>query len=136
MMLSKALYDEMQGFDPDFFMYAEEEELSWRIHKAGYTIVNVPAAKIIHLDGGTFKRDTSFSSRQFSMRMEGKMTYYKKKYGIQGVEDFYNYRMLRLKREYKLAKIMKRSKLLDAANWQMECLEKQYSIMSKQDSEF
>lgn len=131
MMLSRSLYQEMKGFDPEFFMYAEEEELSWRIHQKGYKIVSVPMAKIIHLDGGTFKRDDSFNDRQFGMRMTGAMTYYKKRFGEKGIDDFYYYKTLRLKRQYNLARMMKRKLLLDLAKKQMECLDEQYATIVK-----
>ena len=35
MMVKKKLFEQLGGFDEDFFMYAEEEELSWRIKKRG-----------------------------------------------------------------------------------------------------
>lgn len=127
MMLSKQLFKKMNGFDPEFFMYAEEEEFSWRIHQAGYKIVNVPTAKIIHLDGGTFKRDDSFNSRQFSMRMTGAMTYYKKRFGEKGINDYYFYKHLRLTRQNCLAKILKRNLLFELTQKQMKCLEEQYN---------
>ena len=131
MMLSRSLYRDMKGFDPEFFMYAEEEELSWRIHQKGYKIVSVPMAKIIHLDGGTFKRDDSFNDRQFGMRMTGAMTYYKKRFGEKGLEDFYYYKSLRLKRQYKLARIMKRKLLFNLTEKQMKCLNEQYAMIVK-----
>ena len=131
MMLSKALYNEMHGFDPDFFMYAEEEELSWRIHKAGYKSVNVPQAKIIHLDGGTFKRDDSFNARQYGMRMTGAMIYYKKRFGIKGVEEFYKYKMLHLKRQNKLAKMLKRRMMIESSQNQMNGIKEQYKTFIK-----
>jgi len=127
MMLSKKLYDSIGGFDPEFFMYAEEEELSWRVHEKGYKIVSVPDAKIIHLDGGTFKRDDSFSSKQFGMRMTGAMTYYKKRFGTGGMKEFYKHKMLRLRRQNSLAKLMKRNKLFELTGKQMECLDEQYN---------
>ena len=129
MMLSRELYNQMGGFDPEFFMYAEEEELSWRIHKAGYKIVSVPMAKIIHLDGGTFKRDQSFNSRQFVMRMTGAMIYYKKRFGNNGMDEFYYYKMLQLKRKHKLAKCLKRHMLMEATEKQMVCLKQAYGNM-------
>ena len=55
MMMKKSLFEELQGFDPDFFMYCEEEELSWRITEKGYSIMNLPESKIIHLEGATLK---------------------------------------------------------------------------------
>ena len=133
MMLPRKLYDQMRGFDPEFFMYAEEEELSWRIHQAGYKIVNVPMAKIIHLDGGTFKRDQSFNSRQFIMRMTGAMIYYKKRFGIDGMDEFYHYRMLKLERKHKLAKCLKRHMLMEATERQMVCLKQAYEDMHVRD---
>ena len=38
MMVKKKLFEQLGGFDEDFFMYAEEEELSWRIKKRGEKI--------------------------------------------------------------------------------------------------
>ena len=108
MMMQKALFDEVGGFDPDFFMYAEEEELSWRITKKGYEIVNVPDAHIIHLEGVTSKEENSFSEKTFSMRMNGALTYYWKRFGIDGVRMFYKYRSLRYKKLIKLAKIRRK----------------------------
>lgn len=54
MMVKRAILDKVGLFDPDFFMYYEETELSYRIKKAGYKIMSVPAAKIIHLEGQSF----------------------------------------------------------------------------------
>ncbi len=54
MMIKKSLLDKIGYFDPDFFMYYEETELTWRIKKSGYKIINIPNAKIIHLEGKSF----------------------------------------------------------------------------------
>jgi len=51
--VSKNIFEKIGGFDEDFFMYAEEAELSMRINKKGYYMYIVPAAKIIHLEGGS-----------------------------------------------------------------------------------
>lgn len=102
MMLPKSLFDSVSGFDPDFFMYAEEEEISWRITQKGYSIMNVPDAKIIHLEGVTVKPQNTFSERQFQMRLNGAMVYFKKRFGMEGVHKFYQ---LRLKRYDRLAQI-------------------------------
>lgn len=55
MMVKRSVLDKVGGFDPDFFMYYEETELSYRIRKAGFDIVSVPDAEIIHLEGQSFK---------------------------------------------------------------------------------
>lgn len=104
MMMKKSTFDLIGGFDPDFFMYAEEEELTWRIAQMGYSVMSVPQAKIIHLEGGTTVTENSFSERQFRMRMNGTMTYYRKRYGDEGVHKFYRYRKARY---HKLAQFAK-----------------------------
>lgn len=50
-MVKKFIFDEVNGFDEDFFMYYEENELSYRIKRKGFKIFSIPDAKIIHLEG-------------------------------------------------------------------------------------
>lgn len=133
MMLSRSLFEEVNGFDPEFFMYAEEEELSWRITQKGLKIVSVPDAKIIHLDGGTFKRDDSFNSRQYGMRQTGTMVYYKKRFGNEGVNQFYIYKKMRLKRQIFMGKLLRRKMLCELAEAQLCCLEEQYQKFTSVD---
>lgn len=105
MMMPKSLFNQVGGFDPDFFMYGEEEELTCRIADAGYKSMNVPDVKIIHLEGATVKAQGAFSERQFKMRMTGTMTYYNKRFGMDGVRQFYKYRSLRYQRLIRIATI-------------------------------
>ena len=105
MMLQKAVFDRVGGFDPDFFMYAEEEELTWRITQLGLDVMCVPQATIIHLEGATVKKPNAFSPRQFKMRMNGTLTYYKKRFGEAGAAEFYRLRSLRYERLMKIAKV-------------------------------
>lgn len=54
MMVSRKCLNVTGLFDPDFFMYYEETELSLRIKKSGFEIYSVPEANIIHFEGGSF----------------------------------------------------------------------------------
>ena len=108
MMLPKAIFDRVGGFDPDFFMYAEEQELTWRIGQLDLDVMCVPQAKIIHLEGATVKKPNAFSPRQFKMRMNGALTYYKKRFGEVGAAEFYRLRSLRYERLMKIAKIQRK----------------------------
>jgi GT2 family glycosyltransferase len=54
LMIRKKIFDALNGFDPDFFMYHEESELEYRIKKMNYMVVSVPFAQIIHLEGKSF----------------------------------------------------------------------------------
>jgi GT2 family glycosyltransferase len=51
LMIRKNLFDILNGFDPDFFMYYEETELEYRVKKMNFIIINVPSARIIHMEG-------------------------------------------------------------------------------------
>lgn len=51
MMLRPEVIAQTGMFDEQFFMYCEEIDWAWRIHKAGWNVVCVPPAKVIHLAG-------------------------------------------------------------------------------------
>lgn len=53
LFIRKDVFDEVNGFDPDFFMYFEEVDLCYRTRKAGHAVTSVPDAQIIHLQGGS-----------------------------------------------------------------------------------
>ncbi|MGN0776122.1 MAG: glycosyltransferase family 2 protein [Candidatus Ventricola sp.] len=103
MMLPKCLFDEVGGFDPAFFMYAEEQELTWRITQRGYRVMSVPQAQIIHLEGATTSETHAFSERQFRMRMNGTLTYYQKRFGDAGAAEFFRLRTRRYDRLMRIA---------------------------------
>jgi len=68
MMIRKELFDELGGFDGDFFMYHEEMELCFRINKAGYKIYSIPDALIQHLEGKSISNDKERIKRKFHAR--------------------------------------------------------------------
>ncbi|MDO8429049.1 MAG: glycosyltransferase family 2 protein, partial [Candidatus Daviesbacteria bacterium] len=47
----KSVLDKVGIFDEDYFMYAEDLDLCYRIKSAGYKIVYVPSIKVIHHKG-------------------------------------------------------------------------------------
>jgi N-acetylglucosaminyl-diphospho-decaprenol L-rhamnosyltransferase len=51
MMLRRETIEATKGFDPKFFMYGEEVDWQWRIHKAGWRVLCVPQAHVVHLVG-------------------------------------------------------------------------------------
>lgn len=73
LFIRKSLFDEMGGFDPFFFMYVEDGELSYRVKKAGYQIVSVPNAKIIHYQG-----KSSTSAKKLIMEVSSYVYYFNK----------------------------------------------------------
>jgi len=55
LLLKKETWDRLNGFSPDFFMYAEEADLCLRAKEAGVQPVIFPDAKIIHYGGASEK---------------------------------------------------------------------------------
>jgi len=53
MFLPKTIFELTGGFDPDFFMYAEDVEWQYRIAQKGYDRIIVPEPRIIHLEGAS-----------------------------------------------------------------------------------
>jgi GT2 family glycosyltransferase len=49
LMIRKTVFDKLNGFDPHFFLYFEETELTYRTKRLNYTVWFVPDAQIIHL---------------------------------------------------------------------------------------
>jgi hypothetical protein len=41
-------YAELSGFDPRFFMYCEDVDLSWRARAHGFTLLTCPRALFLH----------------------------------------------------------------------------------------
>jgi len=48
MLLPKHVIEQTSGFNPNFFMYAEEAEWCFRIKQAGFDIAYIPSAEIMH----------------------------------------------------------------------------------------
>ena len=105
MFLEKKLFDQLGGFDKDFFMYSEEEDLQFRINQLGYLIVNIPWVRIMHLEGATSGSAGGLNERQFRMRMNGKMTFYEKRGGLKAVKQFYEMRIKKYKNLLKWQKL-------------------------------
>ena len=57
MLVSLEAWQEVGGFDPRYFLYEEDVELSLRLVAAGWTLRYVPAAMVVH-GGQMSQRDT------------------------------------------------------------------------------
>ena len=82
LMLRRTALEQTGGFSPEFFMYFEDTDLCRRLRKLGWKLLSVPQAKIIHLEGGSFKTDDSEETRRKMMRRiemyeQNRHTYYR-----------------------------------------------------------
>jgi GT2 family glycosyltransferase len=55
LLIRSELYRLIGGLDNNYFMYFEETDLCYRVHKEGYKIVYYPDARIIHFGGESSK---------------------------------------------------------------------------------
>jgi GT2 family glycosyltransferase len=47
-LIRRELFQQLGRFDPEFFMFVDEFDLSWRVWIAGHRVVAVPSAKLHH----------------------------------------------------------------------------------------
>lgn len=59
LFISSEVFNDIGGFDEDFFAHMEEIDLCWRLQNKGYTNYCVPQSKVYHLGGGTLSQQNS-----------------------------------------------------------------------------
>ena len=60
MFMKKEVYEEVGGFDEDFFMYGEDIDLSYRIAKTGYKNYYLGGVKVIHFKGESTQKNKAY----------------------------------------------------------------------------
>lgn len=75
LMVRKAVLDEVGAFDERFFLFFEETELCARINAAGYAIVSVPEAEIVHFGGASVKSEEKEALYQASRKLYLSLTH-------------------------------------------------------------
>ena len=53
MLVRRAAWDQVGGFDERFFMFMEDVDLCWRAHHAGWDVRYEPDARVTHLEGAS-----------------------------------------------------------------------------------
>ena len=71
MFMRKHLYDQLEGFDENFFMYGEDIDISHRSLKLGLTNFYLSEAKVIHFKGESTPKNKAYEKRFFNA-----MSYY------------------------------------------------------------
>ncbi len=76
LMVRRAALDEVGLLDEEYFIYGDEEDIQYRMVKAGWEIYYLPHATTIHYGGRSMNR---WGRRKMVYR--GKMLFYQKNYG-------------------------------------------------------
>lgn len=64
LVITKKIFDNIGGFDENFFMYFEDEDLCKRIRKRGYKVLYYPETSVLH-KGGKSRRSFLRQKLQF-----------------------------------------------------------------------
>lgn len=78
MLIRKKAWEAAGGFDPSFFLYGEDIDLSWKIRQAGFINYYFTGTSILHFKGRSLARRSSPQIRLFYQAMD---TFVDKHYG-------------------------------------------------------
>jgi len=81
LLTRKSILDSVGGFPEDIFMYEEETDLCYRIHKQGWEIWFVPDAEIIHHEKKSIKQLPNYIEKEVDWFIAGRSRFYRKYYG-------------------------------------------------------
>ncbi len=63
MLLKRSIYNQVGGFDEDYFMYGEDIDFSYKITKAGYQNHYFGDTTVLHYKGESTKKDDAYFER-------------------------------------------------------------------------
>lgn len=68
LMIPKALYDRLGGFDTHYSpAYGEDSDLAFRVRAAGYRVLYQPLSKLIHFEGITSGKEVSAGTKAYQV---------------------------------------------------------------------
>lgn len=74
LFISNKLYRELGGFDLDYFLYMEDEDLALRVWKSGHPVIYVPSSHMVH----NHLRASSHIGKKAWIHFKSLLTFFKK----------------------------------------------------------
>ena len=65
MVVRRACFDDIGGFDESYFLYWEDADLAWRALDLGYSCTYLPSVSVCHVGGRSSARDPAIAIRAF-----------------------------------------------------------------------
>lgn len=61
MLFPRAAWDAISGFAPEYFLYAEDTDICWRLRHAGFAVLFAPSVRVVHAlgEGAEQRRDVA-----------------------------------------------------------------------------
>jgi len=82
LFMSQNFFESIGGFDEDFFMYFEDNDLCDRVHKKNMAVIEVPESKMIHMQGLSSKIDLLTNIKLSIIHKVSEYIYYKKNFSF------------------------------------------------------
>jgi len=60
-LLKKSLFDSINGFDEDFFMYFEDNDFCDKIIRSGKYLLETPSSTFVHIENSSYKKNSMIS---------------------------------------------------------------------------
>lgn len=81
LMIKRSVFEDLEGFSTDYFMYSEDVDLCFKANQSGWKTYYVPMAIVVHHGGGSSSqsRVSEFSS---VMMFESRLRFFRKTYGV------------------------------------------------------
>ena len=84
MFLKRSVYNQVEGFDEDYFMYGEDIDLSYKIEKAGFKNHYIGSTETLHYKGESTQKDAAYLDRFYGAMQ----IFYKKHFNSNAVLNF------------------------------------------------
>jgi GT2 family glycosyltransferase len=128
LFIRRDIFNRLKGFDPDFFLYFEEVYLCDVVRRAGYKMISVPQARIIHLEGAAAEnKSDELNKWSYQEHWYSKFIYFRKTKGKLRMTLIYYGHILKLKIAMLVYSIRDSPEKLDYWNKKYEVLKKTYS---------
>ena len=75
MVMRRSLFEQLGGFDENFFMYFEESDLCQRVRTLGFKVVYMPAVSLMHLGGYSVSKEPDRMALEYR---RSQLYYYRK----------------------------------------------------------
>lgn len=56
LMIKRHVFEKIEKFTTDYFMYTEDIDLCYKIHNAGYKVYHIGEAQVVHYGGGSSRK--------------------------------------------------------------------------------
>jgi GT2 family glycosyltransferase len=82
MAIRRSAYEDIGGFDEDYFFFSEEADFCYRLIKNNWKIIHVPSSRIIHVRGASFE-NKKINKNRYEQLIASKAMFCKKRLKFQ-----------------------------------------------------